>query len=61
MADTFVVACDMVNELDSHLDKIVAHSYSINRDVDNKIIVLSWVLRLYANVKFKRHYHLSEL
>lgn len=54
MADTFVVACGYGNELDSAFDKIVAHSYSINRDVDNKIIVLSWVLRLYANVKFKR-------
>lgn len=54
IADSFVVACGYGQELDDAFDKIISNSYNINKDVDNKIIVLAWVLRLYANVKFKR-------
>lgn len=54
IADSFVVACGFGNELASAFDKIVRNSYNINKDVGNKFIVLSWVLRLYVDVKLRR-------
>lgn len=54
IADQFVVACGFGQELESAFDKIVKNSYNINKNVDNKIIVLAWVLRLYMDVKFRR-------
>lgn len=54
IADSFVVMCGYGKYLESALDKITSNSYRLNRDVDNKFIVLSWVLRLYADVKLRR-------
>lgn len=54
VADEFVVACGYGNELESSFSKIVKHSYNINRDVNNKMMVLAWILRLYKDVKIKR-------
>ena len=54
LADEFVVACGYGEHLESAFNKLLKNSYNINKDVDNKIVVLSWVLRLYANVKFQR-------
>lgn len=54
IADEFVVGCGYGAELESALNKIVNNSYNINKDVDNKIIVLSWTLRLYKDVKLRR-------
>jgi len=54
IADEFVVRCGYGQHLESAFNKIVKNSYNINKDVDNKIIVLSWVLRLYKDVKIRR-------
>lgn len=54
IADEFVVMCGYGPDLESAFQKVVKNSYNINKDVDNKIIVLSWVLRLYKDVKLRR-------
>jgi len=54
IADEFVVACGYGLELESAFDKVVKNSYNLNRDVNNKIIVLAWTLRLYKDVKLRR-------
>lgn len=54
IADQFVVACGFGDALENAFDKILKNSYNINKNVDNKIIVLSWIMRLYADVKFRR-------
>ena len=54
IADEFVVACGYGEHLESAFEKLLKNSFNINKDVDNKIVVLSWVLRLYSNVKLQR-------
>lgn len=54
LADEFVVACGYGPELESAFEKIIRQSYNINKDVDNKFIVLAWVIRLYGDIKLKR-------
>jgi hypothetical protein len=54
IADEFVVRCGYGADLESAFNKIIKNSYNINKDVDNKIILLSWVLRLYKDVKLRR-------
>lgn len=54
IADEFVVACGYGEHLESAFEKLLKNSFNINKDVDNKIVVLSWVLRLYTNVKLQR-------
>ena len=53
-ADSFVVMCGYGKELESAMEKIAANSYKLNRDVNNKLIVMSWVLRLYSDIKLRR-------
>lgn len=54
IADEFVATFGYGHDLESAFDKIVKNGYNINRNVNNKLIVLSWVLRLYKDVKLKR-------
>lgn len=54
IADEFVVACGYGKDLESALGKIVKSSIALNADVNNKFVVLQYVLRLYKDVKFKR-------
>lgn len=54
LADEFVISYGYGHELESALTKIIKHSHSLNRDVDNKFIVLAWTLRLYMDVKNRR-------
>lgn len=54
LADTFVYSCGYGNELESSLTKIINSTKSINKDVDNKLLVLQWTLRVYRDVKHRR-------
>lgn len=54
LADEFVVACGYGDKLSSALDKIVKNSFKINSGQSNKMITLSWTLRLYKDVKLRR-------
>ena len=54
IADSFVVMCGYGDQLESALNKIASNSYKLNRDVDNKLIVMSWILRVYSDVKLRR-------
>ena len=54
LADEFVTTYGYGHELESALTKIVKHSHTMNRDVDDKFIVLAWILRLYVNVRLRR-------
>ena len=53
-ADEFVYRCGFGEELQSALNKITKNSFLVNKDVKDKMIVLSWALRLYKEVKFRR-------
>lgn len=53
-ADEFVIVCGYGEDLESALRKIVKNNVSLNRDVNEKFIVLSWTLRLYKDVKNRR-------
>jgi hypothetical protein len=54
IADEFVVRCGYAKYLESAYKRILRNSGKLNRDVNNKLIVLQWTLRLYTDVKFKR-------
>lgn len=54
IADEFSVRCGYGRDLESAYNRILRSAGRVNRDVDNKLIVLQWVLRLYTDVKFKR-------
>ena len=54
IADEFVTMYGYGQYLETAFDKIVRNSFNINRNVNNKLIVLSWTLRLYKDVKLKR-------
>ena len=49
LADEFVIRCGYGEYLLSALRKIERNALLINKDVPNKFVVLTWVLRLYAN------------
>lgn len=49
LADEFVIRCGYGDYLLSALRKIERNALLINKDVPNKFIVLTWVLRLYTN------------
>ena len=53
-ADEFAFACGYGEDLYNALNKLSKNSFLINKDVKNKMIVLSWSLRLYKEVKFRR-------
>lgn len=54
IADEFVSVCGYGNELESSFRKLINNSYIINKNVNDKLIILSWVLRLYKDVKLRR-------
>lgn len=60
-ADEFVITCGYGEELESALKKIVSRRVSLNKEVNEKFIVLSWTLRLYKDVKNKRIRALSTI
>lgn len=54
LADEFCIAYGYGPALESAFDKLVKNSRLINRDVDDKLVVLTWTLRLYKDVKHRR-------
>ena len=54
IADSFVAACGFGPELETGFRKILRSANYMNKDVDDRFIVLSWTLRLYKEVKLKR-------
>lgn len=52
--DQFDKDCGLEDLLNSAMSKISSNSYNYNKDIDNKIIFLSWVLRLYKDVLHNR-------
>lgn len=53
-ADQYVIKCNLGGDLDSAMQKIQKNGFNINKDVDNRFVVLCWTLRLYKNVKMRR-------
>jgi hypothetical protein len=54
LADQFVIDCGYGDALVSALNKITHNTRSLNRDVSNKFIVFSWMMRIYKNVTERR-------
>ena len=54
IADEFCVACGYGRYLESAFDKIIRKSGKINKDINNKLVLLQWSLRIYANLKTRR-------
>ena len=54
IADSFVVACGYGPHLESGIKKISHSSVYLNKNVDDRLIVLSWVLRLNSEFKLRR-------
>lgn len=50
VTDQFDDECGIADTLKDAMSKISSNGYNPYRDVDNKIVVLSWVLRLYKDV-----------
>lgn len=54
LADEFVFKCGFGDQLQSALKTVLKNTGKLTKGVDNKLIVLTWTLRLYKDVKFKR-------
>ena len=54
LADEFCIAYGYGPALDSAFEKLIKSSNMINRHVDDKLVVLTWTLRLYKDVKHRR-------
>lgn len=54
IADTFVVSCGYGSDLESAMRKVVTSSTYMSRDVDDRFIALSWVLRLRSEFSIRR-------
>lgn len=54
IADTFVMSCGYGPYLESGFRKILRSSNYLNKDVDDRFIVLSWVFRLKRDLKLNR-------
>ena len=54
VADTFVVSCGYGPDLESAMRKIVTSSTYLSRNVDDRFITLSWVLRLRSEFSIRR-------
>lgn len=54
IADTFVFSCGYGEDLETAFKKILHSSMFINKDVDDRFIMLSWALRLNKNIRFTR-------
>lgn len=54
IADKYVISAGYGDELLSALKKIQNNAFVLNKDVPNKLTVLTWVLRLYKNINERR-------
>lgn len=54
IADSFVAACGYGPYLESGMRKIARSTYYLNRDIDNRLITLSWVIRLGNEFNIRR-------
>lgn len=54
LADRFVYECGYIDQLQSAFDKICKNGYLINNNVKDKLVVMTWCLRLYTEIKTKR-------
>ncbi len=54
LADEFVYACGYGKALESAFKRIVKDNKLLNKDVNNKFLVLRWTLMLYKDIKHKR-------
>lgn len=54
IADAFVVSCGYGPALESAINKISKSGSFLNREVDDRLITLSWVLRLRSEFETKR-------
>lgn len=54
IADAFVVSCGYGPYLESGMRKITRSSMYLNKNVDNRLLALSWVLRLNTEFKIRR-------
>jgi len=52
--DQFDIDCGNSDLLTSAMSKIASNGYNVNHSIDNKIVVLSWVMRLYKDVLSNR-------
>lgn len=55
LADHFVYECGLLDSLQSVFKKITSNSTNINNTVPNKLVVLTWTLRLIMDIRFKRN------
>lgn len=53
-ADSYAVALGYGEDLINALKKITDRCTMLNKDLDNKLLVLQWTLRLYKNMKLRR-------
>ena len=54
LADTFVVSCGYGQDLESAIRKISNSSIYLNDSIDNRFIVLSWVLKIKTDMAISR-------
>ncbi len=54
LADEFVIRCGYGNYLISAFRKIEKKAFILNKDISNKFVVFTWVLRLYGNLTDRR-------
>lgn len=54
IADSYVVACGYGPYLETAIKKITTSATYLNKSVDNRLITMSWVLRLLSEFKIRR-------
>jgi hypothetical protein len=54
IVDQFDIDCGNSDLLKSAMSKISCNGYNVNSPIDNKVVVLSWVMRLYKDVLHNR-------
>jgi len=54
LADTFVVSCGYGQDLESAIRKISSSAIYLNNSIDNRFIVLSWVLKIKTDLAISR-------
>ena len=60
-ADAVAAQLGYGRDLESAFTKISRRSIDLNRDVDNKLVVLQWALRTYKNLNIDRKYAIRKL
>ena len=60
-ADAVAAQLGYGRDLESAFEKISRRSLDLNRDVDNKLVVLQWALRTYKNLNLDRKYAIRKL